>query len=312
MVFSFHEEVASKLVKYFSTGLRSTELEYMEAFSPLNQTAADTPDQILFLAGQFSKILKNLRPNDGFDKLKTEVHQYQTDSEVGRISKSLSYNKYWLEVSKITEGIWKVFEVLPRLALVLGTPFNSGAEMERGFSVQSDIHRNPKRNQMRHDTLDSHMQIRYGIESRETKDKCEKCGGDGDAKVKCPCHCKLAEISDDMRMNCSKAYTFMRRIDDALDENVNMEIAEDNDNSSFKRRIEKFKVQVMKRVTLYGAKKVVKDKASDPKSLALENRKRKNMTENNNGDAKQKKKNRRVPIRNTKDNETDNIDDIYD
>ena len=110
-----------------------------------------------------------------------------------------------------------------------------------------------------------------------------------------------------MRMNCSKAYTFVRRTDDASDE---MEIVEDN--SSFKRRIEKFKVQVMKRVTLYGAKKVVKDKASDPKSLALENRKRKNMTENNNGDAKQKKKNRRVPIRNTKDNETDNIDDIYD
>ena len=312
MVFSFHEEVASKLVKYFSTGLRSTELEYMEAFSPLNQTAADTPDQILFLAGQFSKILKNLRPNDGFDKLKSEVHQYQADSEVGRISKSLSYNKYWLEVSKITEGIWKVFEVLPRLALVLGTPFNSGAEMERGFSVQSDIHRNPKRNQMSHDTLDSHMQIRYGIESRETKDKCEKCGGDGDAKTKCACHCKLAEISDDMRMNCSKAYTFMRRKDDTADENLEMETVEDNDNSSFKMRIEKFKVKVSKRVTLYGAKKVVKDKTSDPKTLALENRKRNNTNENNNGDAKQKKKTRRVPIRNTKDNETDNIDDIND
>ena len=65
-------------------------------------------------------------------------------------------------------------------------------------------------------------------------------------------------------------------------------------------------------MTLYGAKKVVKDKVSDPKSLALENRKRKNMTENNNGDARQKKKSRRVPIRNTKDNETDNIDDIND
>ena len=77
-------------------------------------------------------------------------------------------------------------------------------------------------------------------------------------------------------------------------------------------RIEKFKVKVSKRVTLYGAKKVVKDKTSDPKTLALENRKRNNTNENNNGDAKQKKKTRRVPIRNTKDNETDNIDDIND
>ena len=100
---------------------------------------------------------------DCFDKLKSEVQAYQIDPEIAKFPKTLSYNSFWLKVGNITEGKWRVYEILPRLALVLGTPFNSGAEMERGFSVQSNFHKDPKRNRMHHETLDSHMQIRYGV-----------------------------------------------------------------------------------------------------------------------------------------------------
>ena len=162
-VFKFHHKVAAKLIKYFKIGLTSIELEYMEGFSPLNRTKEDTSHQIQFLAGSFSKILKAIRPMDCFDKLKSEVQAYQIDPEIAKFPKTLSYNSFWLKVGNITEGKWRVYEILPRLALVLGTPFNSGAEMERGFSVQSNFHKDPKRNRMHHETLDSHMQIRYGV-----------------------------------------------------------------------------------------------------------------------------------------------------
>ena len=201
-VFKFHHKVAEMLVKYFRIGLTSTELEYMEGFSPLNRTNEDTPQQIQFLAGSFSKILKAIRPMDCFDKLKSEVEAYQIDPEIAKLPKTLSYNNFWLEVGNIKEGKWNVYEILPRFALVLGTPFNSGAEMERGFSVQSNIHKDPKRNRMRHETLDSHMQIRFRVECKENQEKCEKCKDGG----KCLCHCKFAEISDTMRRNCSQAW----------------------------------------------------------------------------------------------------------
>ena len=51
------------------------------------------------------------------------------DIVVGKIDKKKSFNDYWLELAKIEEGQgWKVFEVLPKLALVLGTPFSHSEE----------------------------------------------------------------------------------------------------------------------------------------------------------------------------------------
>ena len=308
MVFNFYKEMATKLIKYFSTGLRSIELEYMEGFSPMNQRSEDAKTQILFLAGSFSKIVKNIRPIDGFDKLRSEVDLYKTDPDVDKISKAVSYNKYWLEVSKIKEGKWVVYEVLPRLALVLGTPFNSGAEMERGFSIQSDIHRDPKRNQMSHETLDSQMQIRFGMESKESRSKCDKCRDNADAR--CLCHCKFAEISDVMRMNCSNASS-LRRKEEVPTSNIDTEEVAENNNSSFKKRIDSFKNKVSKRTSLYGGKSVAasaKTLTLDPRTVAMEERKRRNN--NNKSDPNEKRRKKKVPIRNSKDNESDIIDDI--
>ena len=76
MVFKFYRTVAGKLIGYFNIGLRSLELEYMAAFSPHNRKNEDTVDQILFLAGSFSKILQNIRPVDGYDTLRKELHMF--------------------------------------------------------------------------------------------------------------------------------------------------------------------------------------------------------------------------------------------
>ena len=76
------------------------------------------------------------------------------------ISKDLPFKEYWWEVAKITEGEeeqWEVYDILPRFARALGTPFNLGSEMERGFSKQSDAMRDVKRNRMTRESLDAHL-----------------------------------------------------------------------------------------------------------------------------------------------------------
>ena len=146
MVFKVYRTMTLKISEYFSIGLRSLELEYMAAFSPHNRKHEDTVDQVLYLAGSFSKIVQNIRPLDGYDTLRKELHMYQVDEDVKKIDTNLSFDKFWSEVGKITEGSenWQVFIVLPRFALAMGTPFNSGSEMERGFSKQSDILRDQR------------------------------------------------------------------------------------------------------------------------------------------------------------------------
>ena len=148
-VYNFHKTMASKMQIYFEKGLNSTELEYMAAFSPDRRTKECTRKQILYLARSYSKIVNGISPT-GFDQLKQEVELYQLDDNIEDINKKQSYNSYWGEVAALTEADdnWSVYEVLPRLARGLGTHFNSGSEMERAFSRQSDIHRDPKRNRM--------------------------------------------------------------------------------------------------------------------------------------------------------------------
>ena len=74
--------------------------------------SSDTFDKILFLGGSFTKVLNNIRPHDGFDKLRKEVELYQVDEEVRKIDPNLSYNNYWMKVEEITEGSeeWVVYE----------------------------------------------------------------------------------------------------------------------------------------------------------------------------------------------------------
>ena len=57
----------------------------------------------------------------------------------------------WERVSELGRG-WIKYRVLPRFAFAFGTLFNYNSESKRAFSVQTDIHRNPKRNLMLHET----------------------------------------------------------------------------------------------------------------------------------------------------------------
>ena len=242
----------------------------MSAFSPANRSKENTAGQIMFMATRFSKILDNIRPGDGLDKLKNEVQIYQADEDINYFDKHLSYNDYWGKVSEVTEGSegWQVYEVLPRLARVLGSAFNSGSEMERGFSVQSDIVRDPKRNRMSHETLDSHMQVRFGVECEQSRRKCSDCNTrkeisrkedvdktDIEKKIEkrsCLCHCKVAEISDAMKLNCSKAWRETVRVDvDLLLGDTEPLPGEENDNEKRQARILKLKLGMKKRTTLY-------------------------------------------------------------
>ena len=55
-------------MKYFEIGLKSTELEYMFAFSPNKRTATSTPFQMKYLAQNFSRLVENIEPQEGLIK----------------------------------------------------------------------------------------------------------------------------------------------------------------------------------------------------------------------------------------------------
>ena len=181
-VLKFHKMVVTKLQIYFEKGLNSTELQYMCGFSPERRTKVETPKQIMHMATQYSKVVDTIMPGTGFDQLRQEIELYTLEDRLNDISTRLSYDAYWAEVASIRSGSgeetgddWPLFDVLPRLARALGTPFNSGSEMERSFSIQTDVHRDPKRNLMSSETLDTHMQVRCGVEAMSNREKCNTC-----------------------------------------------------------------------------------------------------------------------------------------
>ena len=140
-VFSFYKTVARQLQKYFATGLNCDELKWMAALSPMNRTKANTPKAIMSLARSYSKVIHVIAPGDGFDTLRHELELYQVDKTISdTINNRLSYEDYWKAVAALmVDGVddedeksssWARYEVLPRFAMALGTPFNSGSEME--------------------------------------------------------------------------------------------------------------------------------------------------------------------------------------
>ena len=267
-VYKFHQVAATFMMKYFETGLKSTELDYMSGFGPKQRRKVETPHKLRYLANTFSKVVKNIRPGDGMDKLLVEIEEYNTDDEIGEIMDGKeTFDQFWEKIGNINEGDnWQKYEVLPRFALALATPFNSGSDVERAFSVQSDIHRDPKKNYMSHETLDAHMQIRYGIESKENKENCKMCQKKEELrrkddsektekekkmKPRCVCHCKHALISDGMRRSCAQAWRVDELEDDEAEGEQRNELLKEDVIKARENRLDKLKEQMKTRLTMY-------------------------------------------------------------
>ena len=163
-----------------------------------------------YLAHKFSNLVENIEPQDGLDALEEEINCYTTDDELKDISPDTFYEEFWLRVGQVTEGEsnWLKYPILSRFALVLATGFNSNSEAERGFSVQTDLHRDPKRNLMSQDTFEANMQIHYDVEGKQTEELCSKCVKHKAADTTPPkhCHCCVAEISTQTKENCKAAW----------------------------------------------------------------------------------------------------------
>ena len=148
--------------------------------------------------------MENIEKQEGLDRFHEEIENYTTDDVMQISSTTKNFEDFWRAVALLTEGdeSWPKFPLLPRFGMVMVTAFISNSETERAFSVQMDIHRDPKRNLMLQETFDVHMQVHYGVEGQATKEKCEKCVSYNLSQSKVPhCHCVAAEISDKMLNN---------------------------------------------------------------------------------------------------------------
>ena len=92
-VYTFHKTVASLLMKYFETGLKCTELEYMTAFSPRNRTAISTPFQMKYLA-HFQNLSRILSLKQGWIALKKKSIPSLLMMKFSGISET-NYEGFW-------------------------------------------------------------------------------------------------------------------------------------------------------------------------------------------------------------------------
>ena len=260
-VFKFHKKVAQKLIGYFQTALNSTDLDYMSSLAPEKRTNMLTSYKLKFLAKSFPKVVDNIRSYDGMDRLEKEIDLYTVDDsikseEVFENVEEMKYEEYWEKVEKLKEGDWERYEIPPRFAKALGTVFNSNSETERAFSVQSDIHRNPKKNTMSQGSFDSHMQIHYGVESKQSRVNCQKCIDSEHRENPVPhCHCCVAEITGEMRVNCREASRSLKKEEEEIEEgeNTSKELTEKQSKTkqAMDERKLKFKTDLQARSTFY-------------------------------------------------------------
>lgn len=103
MVKAFHKTVSKYLIKYFSTGLKSSIMDNMSGLSPSYHSHVLTSRKIKALANQFSKVVDNIELVEGLDQLKTEVDRYVTDDDIKEMEE-MDFEEFWTNVGKLTDG----------------------------------------------------------------------------------------------------------------------------------------------------------------------------------------------------------------
>ena len=200
----FYQTAIKYLLKYYGKALRSDLMESFTALSPIKQSHILTPTKLKHLASKYSKVVNNIDPINGHDKLTKEIAAYQTDRDIKEFDlELLNFESYWLKVSKLTDGVdWQRYEVLPYFALGLSVKFNSNSEVERQFSLMNNIHQNRQRNCLSQESLNSYLHIKSGAGGIEIRKKCSDCTHQ---KKNTHYHCNLVEISDSLRSRCRRA-----------------------------------------------------------------------------------------------------------
>lgn len=292
MVRTYHMVVSKFLIKYFTTGLRSTALEDMVSLSPSSQSKKDTAKQIKSLTNNFSKVVDNIQFIGGMDEVKEEVDNYVVDKDIKEF-KELEYEEFWGQVGRLTNGgeEWTRYSVLPRFAMAMATKLNDTSEVERTFSLMNHIHMNKRKGHMGQEMLDSFMHIKSGVESNENRRNCEQCKEGG---TEVHCHCRVAKITEEMRDKCRKArsiYVATQKQAVAEKETAEKKAKEKKEKAlkEEKDRLKELKEKLATRHFFYHSNKMVpvygKTKTQDDAEVT----KRKSGEDNNNIEAKKKK-----------------------
>jgi len=183
----YHLTAAKFLKKYFHAHLTNPITRNYVALGQIKQIHASTSRQLKNLIRSYSKVVANIDPTDGMDKVMAEIDRYQLDDDVSLFDIHLTYEEYRKKVGELTEGSadWRRYEILPLFTLALGVKFNSNGEVERSFSRMNNIHQNRQRNTLSHDCLDHILHIQSAVEGKSLRENyldCKKPDNDH-------CHC---------------------------------------------------------------------------------------------------------------------------
>ena len=223
----------------------------MSAFSPPNCQQVSTSHKIVYLAERFSKIIENIAPQNRIDIISDKLRCYTCDDDVRRIMNK-PYEEFWMNVSKLVEGesMWSKYPVLSRFALAMATAFHANSDTERAFSVQTDIHRNPKKNSICWTPtcrfimgLIRKAMLRCVLNVLNTRQQ---------QRIFPDTHCCVAVITEDMLENCSVHWKDHKTKKNAppADKETVITITEKTKEDAVKRKL-KFAGTLKTRLTLY-------------------------------------------------------------
>ena len=118
----------------------------------------------LYLSKSCSKIIDNIQQVYTKERVITEIDMYSVEESLAGIDVNLPCVDFLNEVQNVMEGDYPKYEILSKFTLAMGTFFNSNSEVERVFSVWTEIHCNPKKNKVSQEIFYIHIRIRYGVE----------------------------------------------------------------------------------------------------------------------------------------------------
>ena len=100
--------------------------------------------QMKYLVRKYPKVVENIEPSEGLDRIREEIESYTVDEDL-LLLKHKIFEEFWKAVADLTEGDgWAKYPLLPRFVMAMAIMFNSNSEIERAFSVQTDIHTKPE------------------------------------------------------------------------------------------------------------------------------------------------------------------------
>ena len=184
------------MVKYFTTGLQSKLLRYLQILSPFkkNLSLDELKKMWRYCAEKFPNVISGFE----IDMLMSELVPYK---QLDDPEEDIEVDAWFSRLALLKCDGENHFPVITKLGLALCTMYNSSSEAERDFSRQNYITADPRRNRMEQPTIRSKLAVMSA--AADLKRSCKRCLDAKSTPKKGSAECDYFEESTSRHCHCS-------------------------------------------------------------------------------------------------------------